>query len=117
MNILREDLAPLLYIAPRYKLASDVVLKFVFTNEGTGEVEEILSNSALLISNETTEVELLKIPDGKTGDKFSYIATDNVTSSVVCFGKAMLVSENEDIQDYSRNSTNNFYKQWVKKRE
>lgn len=110
MNILREDLAPLLYIIPRYKLAEDIVLKFVFINEGTGEVEEILSNSTLLISNETTEVELLKIPDGKAGDKFSYIATDNATNTIVSLGKAMVVSENEDIQDYSRNATNNLYK-------
>ena len=69
--------------------------------------EDILATISLL-PNENYQITLASFPVGKIGDKISYtLLQDN---EVVLLGKILITTETENIQDYSKQTNNKFYK-------
>ena len=110
MEVFKKDTDPVLYIVPRETLDVEVVYKLTLTNEMKRTSQTILSDTVVLLPNETYRITLSSFPTGKVGDKFSYNMSNNVTDEVVYLGKAIIVTENENIQDYSKQTNNKFYK-------
>lgn len=107
MNILKINTSPIFEICPRIELnvndAHTIVLKSEFT-----QAIQTISASVLLLQNENYLLTLQSFPTGKAGEKFSY-TIQNLANEIVSLGKLMIVSEFENIQDYSKKSNNKFY--------
>ena len=108
MDILRQNTTPILYLVPREDFDTGYSLSFEFTNEATDEVETIESSTIEVLPNEIYKVELTSFPISEIGDKFSY----NVYLSdfLIAMGKLLISSEDDDLQNYNTNDTNDFYK-------
>ena len=109
MNILKQNTSPVLFIIPRNNNFG-VFLKLQLVNEMNQKTQNVLTASISKLPNENISITLVSFPTGKVGDKFSYTLLDDVTNEIVCLGKLMIVSENENIQDYEKKSNNKFYK-------
>lgn len=108
MNILKENTSPQFEIVPRYNLDVSRVFKFKITNENTDEYQEILAD-AFTNENENYTVIMDSFPLGNSSEKLSYVLVDNLTNKIVTLGKMMIVSETENIQDYTKQSNTKFY--------
>ena len=107
MDILKKNTSPSFQIVPRKVLDSSKIFKFQLKNEMSQKSQEILA-TILLLQNENYQVTLAKFPTGKIGDKISYtLLQDN---EVVLLGKILITTETENIQDYSKQTNNKFYK-------
>ena len=107
MDIIKKNTSPSFQIVPRKVLDSSKVFTFQLKNEMSQRKEDILATISLL-PNENYQVTLAKFPTGKIGDKISYtLLQDN---EVVLLGKILITTETENIQDYSKQTNNKFYK-------
>ena len=107
MDILKKNTSPSFQIVPRKVLDSLKIFKFQLKNEMSQKSQEILA-TILLLQNENYQVTLTTFPTGKIGDKISYtLLQDN---EVVLLGKIIITTETENIQDYSKQTNNKFYK-------
>ncbi len=107
MDILKKNTSPSFQIVPRKVLNYSKIFKFQLKNEMSQKSQEILA-TILLLQNENYQVTLAKFPTGKIGDKISYtLLQDN---EVVLLGKILITTETENIQDYSKQTNNKFYK-------
>ena len=108
MDILKKNTTPSFDIVPREAL--DVLLdyKFIIVNEMTNATEDVLA-SIISIPNENYTVTLTSFPVGKIGEKLSYKLVYDLTNEVVSLGKLIIVSEFQDIQDYTRETSTKFY--------
>jgi len=110
MDVIKKDTPPIIILVPRIDLDVSEVLKFRFTNEFSTAKLIILSSTITALDNGTYSVLLEELPDVKIGDKFSYTVVINDTGEVVSLGKLIILAEDESIQDYTKASTNKFYK-------
>ena len=107
MDILKKNTSPTFQIVPRKVLNDSKVFNFQLKNEMSQKSQEILA-TILLLQNENYQVTLATFPNGKIGDKISYtLLQDN---EVVLLGKILITTETENIQDYSKQTNNKFYK-------
>ena len=106
MDILKLNTSPTFQFIPRKVLTvSDLSIKLI--NELNQKTQTILCTVAIL-PNENYTITLATFPTGKANDKFSYTLLNGL--EIVSLGKLMIVSENENVQDYSKKSVNKFYK-------
>ncbi len=110
MNVLKLNTTPAFEVVPRYNLDTNQVLKIDLVKESNQTTQTILTTSVVLLQNENYLITLASFPTGIANDKFSYILSENISGTVVSFGKLMIVDENEIVQDYSKKSVNKFYK-------
>lgn len=110
MDILKINTSPAFEIVPRYNLDTTKSLKIDLVKESNQTTQTILTTSVVLLANENYLITLASFPLGTANDKFSYILSENVSGKVVSFGKLMIVSEDEIVQDYSKKPVNKFYK-------
>lgn len=109
MNIIRKNTIPSFQIV----LREEIVLNAVdpFTIEIISEFSQKKQTIVVSISqleNENYLIQMVSFPIGKEGEKFSYtILNDN--QKTVSLGKFMIVSEFEDIQNYSKKQNTKFY--------
>jgi hypothetical protein len=108
MDILRINTLPVFQIVPRRKLSVADVFKIVLRNESSNVSQSIIC-SATLLANENYLLTLSSFPTGSLGAKFSYSLLNNETNEIVLLGKLIIVSENQDIQNYTNKSNTNFY--------
>jgi hypothetical protein len=108
MDILRKNTTPAFQIVPRRQLALTDVFKITLRNESTNAKQSIICSVAIL-ANENYQLTLTSFPTGNLGAKFSYSLLNNETNEIVSLGKLIIVAENQDVQDYSNKSNNNFY--------
>ena len=109
MDILRQNTTPSFEIVPRKKLDTTRVFKFKLINEFTQISQNILADVTLL-QNQNYLITMRLFPDGNISDKFSYTIIDNLSNEIVSLGKLIILNSTENIQDYSKKSTNKFYK-------
>jgi hypothetical protein len=95
-------------MVPREKLNIVNIFKMELKNEMSQKKQTIICAIDLL-SNENYNVFLETFPTGKEGDKFSFSLIEINSNKLVLMGKLMIVSENENIQDYSKKSNNKYY--------
>lgn len=108
MDILKQNTDPVFTIVPRYDLDELALYRIDLKNEMSQKTESI-DCTLELKPNENAVLMLESFPAGKIGDKFSYSLIETVADKVVCLGRLMIVSETENIQDYSKKSNNKFY--------
>ena len=108
MNIIRKNTIPSFQIVPRKDLNIIDVFKIELKNESS-QKKQIIICAVDLLPNENFTLSLETFPTGKIGDKFSYSLLDNSTSELVLMGKLMIVSQFEDIQNYSNKLNNQYY--------
>lgn len=108
MDILRKNTLPSFEIVSRYKLNISLQLRFLLINEFTRLSSEILANVTLL-DNENYRVTLLSFPISEIGNKFSYTLIENLSLKIVSLGKILVVSETENVQEYSKIQNTKFY--------
>ena len=107
MDILKKNTSPTFQIVPRKVLNYSKIFKFQLKNEMSQRKEDILATISLL-PNENYQITLASFPVGKIGDKISYtLLQDN---EVVLLGKILITTETENIQDYSKQTNNKFYR-------
>jgi len=109
MDILKQNTSPIFEIVPRKTLDVFSDYKFKIINETANKTQEVLASVSEL-PNENYQVLLASFPNGKIGEKLSYKLVENLTDEIVYLGKIIIVSENENIQDYSKITNNKFYK-------
>jgi len=100
MNILKINTAPEFEIIPRGIMVGSVI---ELKNENNQKKQNVNFTFEKL-PNENYKIILATFPNGKQGDKLSYSIPN------VCNGKILIVSQTENIQDYSKKSNNKFYK-------
>jgi len=106
MDILKLNTSPTFKFIPRYELSvSELSIKLI--NELNQKTQTILCTVSIL-PNENYNITLATFPTGKANDKFSYTLLNGL--EIVSLGKLMIVSENENVQDYSKKTVNKFYK-------
>lgn len=107
MDILKKNTSPTFQIVPRKVLDFSKVFNFQLKNEMSQKVQDILATISLL-PNENYQITLASFPAGKIGDKIAYtLLQDN---EVVLLGKILITTETENVQDYSKQTNNKFYK-------
>jgi hypothetical protein len=108
MNILKINSVPSFEVIFRAEL-EDTIYKIILKNELKNTAQEIICAFDLL-PNENFNVVLNTFPVGVSGTKFSYKIVDSESDDIVCFGKLMIVAQNENVQDYSKKTSTKFYK-------
>lgn len=109
MDILRKNTSPTFQIVPRLKLDENSTFTFKIVNETSRNSQDVTA-TIYILPNENYQIILDEFPVGKIGEKLSYKIIDDFTSEIVYLGKALIVSENEVVQDYSKKNNNKFYK-------
>lgn len=107
MDILKKNTSPSFQIVPRKILDSSKVFKFTLKNEMSQKSQDILA-TIYLLQNENYQITLNTFPTGKIGDKISYTLFQD--TEVILLGKILITTETENIQDYSKQTNNKFYK-------
>ena len=107
MDIIKKNTSPSFQIVPRKVLDLSKVFKFQLKNEMSQKMQDILAAISLL-QNENYQITLATFPTGKIGDKISYTLLED--DEVVLLGKILITTETENIQDYSKQTNNKFYK-------
>ena len=108
MNILKKNTIPSFQIVPRRDLNISEVFKIELKNESSQKKQNIIC-AVDLLANENFTLSLETFPTGKIGDKFSYSLFDNTTNELILMGKLMIVSENENIQNYEKSINSKYY--------
>ena len=103
MNILKINTPASFEIVPRTKINISDSYRIELVNDFNDETQSISINSLTLLPNENYTIILSSFPVSVAGDKFSYFIKENVLNKIICVGKLMVVSENENIQEYSNN--------------
>lgn len=103
MDILRKNTTPQFEIVARYELDAELsyTIKLSDTQNITCSISEL--------PNENYNLLLATFPNGKIGTKLSYVVVETISNKVVCLGKILIVSETQDIQNYSKKSNTKFY--------
>lgn len=110
MNILKKNTTPSFEIVPREALDTLSEYKIVLISEYKNTPKQEKNLTIQLLSNENYLITLQSFPQGKINEKFSYSIVENLSNKIVSLGKLMIVDENENIQDYTKQSNNKFYK-------
>jgi hypothetical protein len=108
MDILRKNTTPAFQIVPRKKLLITDVFKIELRDESS-KVLQIIICSIANLANENYNLTLATFPTGRLGAKFSYSLFNNATNDLVLMGRLIIVSQNQNIQDYTNKTNNNFY--------
>jgi hypothetical protein len=108
MDILRKNTIPSFQIVPRFNLSVSGVFRIELRNENTQKKQNIICSISKL-QNENFNLFLDTFPTGKIGDKFSYSLFNNASNELVLMGKLIIVSENQDVQNYSNKLNNQYY--------
>ncbi len=103
MNILKVNTAPSFEIVPRTNINLSNTFRIELENNFTNETQSIQINSLTLLPNENYTIVLASFPVANLDAKFSYTIKENIANNVICIGKLMVVSENENVQDYKNN--------------
>ena len=98
MNVLKINTEPSFEIVPRRKLDVTKTYTVIFDETQT------ISATVTLLPNENYKLLLASFP---TGEKISYKILDG--TEIISLGMAIIVSENENIQDYEKSSNQKFY--------
>jgi hypothetical protein len=106
MDILNKNTSPIFTIVPRKKIFYGDILKIKLVNEMSSISQDIFISHFRILENENIIITLASFPTGKINDKFSYQIINDDTNEIVCMGKLIIVSENENIQDYSKKLNN-----------
>lgn len=109
MDVLKKNTSPTFEIVPRKVLDVSNVFKIKLINEFTKVAQDILATSVSLLANENYQITLASFPTGKIGEKLSYKIVDNISNEVLSLGKILIVSQTENIQDYSKKLNSKFY--------
>lgn len=107
MDILKKNTSPSFQIVPRKALDTSKFFKFKLKNEMSQRSQDIIATVSLL-QNENYQITLATFPIGKIGDKISYTLLQD--TEVILLGKILITTEAENIQDYSKQTNNKFYK-------
>jgi hypothetical protein len=108
MNILRLNTSPSFEFIPRENITS-TSFSIELKNENN-QNKQTVSCSVVKLENENYKVTLSSFPTGINGDKFSYSILTIRQKLVVAQGKLLIIGQNDSVQDYSKKSTNKFYK-------
>jgi hypothetical protein len=106
MEILRQNTVPKFEIVPRKKLDSTQIFKIILKSEVSKNSQEITSTVSIL-QNENYNITLNSFPIGVLREKFSYTILQG--AEVVSLGKIMIVSQNENVQDFTTITNNKYY--------
>jgi len=109
MDIIKRDTALVIEVVPRVLIDTGAAFTMTLKNEDK-QTSQTRACTFTLLANENYNLTLNSIPTGADYSKFSYIVKNNASNEVVLRGKLMIVSENEDLQNYNRTQTNRFYK-------
>lgn len=109
MNIIKKNTTPAFEIVPRKKLNVSLLYKFLLVSEFTQVASEVLA-SVELLDNENYLITMQSFPTGKINEKLSYTIVETLSNEVVSLGKLMIVSENENIQDYTKKENTKYYR-------
>lgn len=107
MDILKKTTSPEFEIVPRRVLDVSKVFSFQLKNEMNQKTQTILAD-VVFLSNENYKITMQSFPTSKIGDKFSYTLLED--EEIVLLGRILIVGATENIQDYSKESNNKFYK-------
>jgi len=107
MDILKKTTSPEFEIVPRRVLDVSKVFTFELKNEMNQKTQTI-SADVVFLSNENYKITMQSFPTSKIGDKFSYTLLDE--EEAVLLGRILIVGATENIQDYSKQSNNKYYK-------
>ena len=108
MDVLKKNTTPTFEIVPRFNLNTSQDYIFEIVNEFTQKKETILSTVQLL-PNENYSITMATFPKGKINEKLSYSILNSV-GEVVSLGRFIILSETENVQDYSKQNNTKFYK-------
>jgi len=109
MNVIKKNKDPYFEIVPRLSYDISEELEITLTSENNGRSQTILATSSEL-PNENYLIELSSFPEGKTGEKFSYSISVKATHKLLSLGKLIILSENEDVQNFSAKENTKFYR-------
>lgn len=109
MNILKKNTIAKFQIVPRIDIDISKSFKIDLKNEMSQKTQSIVC-SVESLPNENNAITLVSFPTGKIGDKFSYSIIQVDNNEIVSLGKLIILSETENVQDYSKKSNNKFYK-------
>lgn len=102
MDILKKNTIPTFQIVSRTILDTSQPLSVEITSEFT-QLKQTISASIALLENQNYQLTLSEFPTGKLYEKLSYKIEN------VCLGKMIIVSENEDIQNYAKKPNDKYY--------
>lgn len=102
MDILKKNTSPTFQIVSRSTLDTSQPISVEITSEFTQE-KQIITASVTLLENQNYQLTLSEFPAGKLYEKLSYKIEN------VCLGKMIIVSEDEDIQNYAKKPNDKYY--------
>ena len=106
MYILKQNTTPEIEIVPRKVLDLNSDYVFFIRNEYTNALEQI-SSTIELLPNENYKVTLDDFPTGKINEKFTFELKEE--NEIVLIGQFIIVDENENVQDYSKQTNSKYY--------
>ena len=108
MDILRKNTTPTFQIVPRRKLLLTEALRIDLRNENN-DLREIIDCTIVNLPNENYSLTLATFPVGNLDAKFSYSLYINGTNEIVLMGKLMIITETQNVQDYTVQTNTKFY--------